>query len=132
MLLAEEGRDFQRALRHIDHVLKQTGPVSEFLDTKGWILVQMNRAEDALVWFNRALESSGGAAPTTHLHMAAAYMAVGKRDQARESYQSVQVDRLREDQLHQSEQRAWARLQNEFDRPNELTTRPPLQRSGEV
>ncbi|QDV40957.1 Transmembrane exosortase [Stieleria neptunia] len=132
MRLAEEGRDLQRALRHIDDVLKQTGPVSEFLDTKGWILVQMDRAEDALVWFRRAVAGPGGAAPTTHLHMAAAYLAVGNRDQARESYQSVQVERLHVDQLHHSEQRAWARLQSEFTRPNELTTRPPLQRSGEA
>ncbi|PAY21305.1 hypothetical protein CKO51_01635 [Rhodopirellula sp. SM50] len=132
MLLAEEGRDFQRALRHIDHVLKQTGAVPEFLDTKGWILVRMNRAEDALEWFNRALAGSGGGAPTTHLHLAAAYLAVGNRDRARESFESVQVDLLRKDQLHHSEQRAWARLQNEFIRPNELTTRPPMQRSGDA
>ncbi|MDV6029939.1 MAG: tetratricopeptide repeat protein [Phycisphaera sp. RhM] len=132
MLLAEEGRDFQRALRHIDHVLKQTGPVPEFLDTKGWILVRMNRAEDALEWFHRALADSGGASPTTHLHLAAAYLAVGNRDRARESFESVLVDQLHEDQLHHSEQRAWVRLQNEFIHRNELTTRPHKQRSGDA
>ncbi len=58
MLLADERREFDQALGHIDKVLKRAGPAPEFLDTKGWILVQMNRAPEALPWLTKAAERS--------------------------------------------------------------------------
>ncbi len=114
MMLADEGRDCEQALGYIDNVLRQTGPVSEFLDTKGWILVQMNRAEEALVWLTEAAERSTSADPIAQLHLATAYLAIGDRDQAREHLEMARASQIRPELLNSSEQRAWDILQKEF------------------
>ncbi len=114
MLLADERCDFEQALGCIDNVLKRAGPVSEVLDTKGWILVQMNRAEEALPWLTKAAERSFSADPVAQLHLAAAYLAIGDRDQARQFLQSAQSGPIRHELLNTSERRAWETLQKEF------------------
>lgn len=114
MLLADERRDFDQALGHIENVLKQAGPAPEFLDTKGWILVQMNRAQEALPWLTRAAERSSLTDSVAQLHLAAAYMAIGDRERAEEHFESARAGRIRPELLNTSEQRAWTTLQQEF------------------
>ncbi len=114
MLLVDEGRDFEQALRYIDDVLRRTGPVAEFLDTRGWILVQMRRAEEALPWLTRAVEGSASGNPVTQLHLATAYLAVGDRDQAWKHLEVARAGQMSPELLNSSEQRAWAMLQHEF------------------
>ncbi len=117
MLLADERGDFEQALKYIDNVLQQTGPVSEFLDTKGWILVQMNRAEEALPWLTQAAERSSSADPIAQLHLATAYMALGDRDQAGKHLESARGGQIRPELLNTGEQRAWATLRKELTQP---------------
>ena len=122
MLLADERRDFDQALGHIENVLKQAGPAPEFLDTKGWILVQMNRAQEALPWLRKAAERSSLTDSVAQLHLAAAYMAIGDRERAEEHFASARAGRIRPELLNTSEQRAWTTLQQEF-MPQVLTQR---------
>ena len=117
MLLAVEGRDFELALEYIDSVLRQTGPVSEFLDTRGWILVQMNRAEEAIPWLIRAVDGAPSTDPVTQLHLATAYLISGERNQAHEHLLLAKTNQIRPEVLNVSEQRAWATLQKEFRQP---------------
>lgn len=114
MLLAGEERDFERALRSIDHVISQAGTVAEFLDTKGWILVQMGRADEALTWLLKATELSRSSDPIFQIHLAAAFLAVGDREQASRYHEFVQRSELPKELLNPSEQRAWELLQSEF------------------
>ncbi|WP_250933656.1 tetratricopeptide repeat protein [Aporhodopirellula aestuarii] len=114
MMLADEGCEFERAIECIDNALKQTGPVAEFLDTKGWILVQMNRSEEAIPWLIKAVEQSSSQDPITHLHLAAAYMDHGDRVHAREYLAAARAAPILPELLNTSEQRAWATLQKEF------------------
>jgi tetratricopeptide (TPR) repeat protein len=114
MLLADEQCDFEQALEYIDNVLKQSGAVSEFLDTKGWILVRMNRAEEALPWLTKAADGSSSADPIAQLHLATAYLALGDRDHAQEYLELARAGQIRPELLNISEQRAWETLQREF------------------
>ncbi|TWT83603.1 Transmembrane exosortase [Planctomycetes bacterium CA13] len=114
MMLADEGCDFEGAIEHIDNALKQTGPIAEFLDTKGWILVQMNRAEDAIAWLTKAAEHSSSADPIAQLHLASAYMDLGDRDRAKEYLELARAGQIRLDLLNTSELRAWSTLQQTF------------------
>ena len=114
MLLADERGDFEQALSYIENVLKQAGPVPEFLDTKGWILVQMNRAQEALPWLMKAAERSSSTDALAQLHLAMAYMAVGDRERAEEYFGAASAGRIRPELLSSGEQRAWATLQQEF------------------
>jgi tetratricopeptide (TPR) repeat protein len=114
MMLADESRDFQQAIKYIDDVLERSGPVAEFLDTKGWILVQMNRAEEALPWLTEAADRSTAADPIAQLHLATAYLASGDRDHAWQYLELARASRIRLETLNSSERRAWATLQSEF------------------
>ncbi len=121
MLLADEAKEFEQALQCIDRVLERTGPVAEFLDTKGWILVQMDRAAEAIPWLTEAMARASSADPVAQLHLAAAYMVTGDRDRAREYLESAKGGRLRAELLNASEQHAWQALQREFS-PQLLTS----------
>lgn len=114
MLLADDARELEQALQCIDKVLQQAGPVAEFLDTKGWILVQMDRAEEALPWLAEAAERATSDGPVAQLHLATAYMATGDHDRAREHLESARGGQLRRELLNTSEQRAWEMLQRKL------------------
>lgn len=114
MLLADSKRDFAQALAYIDGVLEQSGPAAEFLDTKGWILVLMDRADEALPILNSAVDRLDVDDPISRLHLAAAYLAVGDREQARQHWQRAGAERLRPDMMNSGEQRALAQLQAVF------------------
>jgi tetratricopeptide (TPR) repeat protein len=121
MLLADEAKEFEQALQCIDRVLERTGPVAEFLDTKGWILLQMDRAAEAIPWLTEATARAYSADPVAQLHLAAAYMVTGDRDRAREYLESATGGQLRAELLNTSEQHAWQALQREFS-PQVLTS----------
>jgi exosortase len=114
MMLADDSRDYQQAIKYIDDVLERSGPVAEFLDTKGWILVQMNRAEEAIPWLTEAADRSTAADPIAQLHLATAYLASGDRDHAWQYLELARASRIRLETLNSSERRAWATLQAEF------------------
>jgi exosortase len=122
MLLADDERDFDQALKYIENVLQRVGPAPEFLDTKGWILVRMNRAQAALPWLTEAAERSSSIDPVAQLHLAAAYMAVGDQEHAEEHFDAARTGQIRTELLNNSEQRAWASLQQKF-MPETLTQR---------
>ena len=88
MLLADQVGDYEQALRHINGVLAQTGPVAEFLDTKGWILLQMKLPGEAIQWLGRAI-AEPTPDPLVQFHLAAAYLANGDREQARRYWQAA-------------------------------------------
>lgn len=130
MLLADEGNDFDRALACIDKVLEITGPVTEFLDTKGWILVQMDRSSEAISLLKEAHNHADSAAPNVQFHLATAYLAAGDRDLAKESFELAKDGGIRTEQLNGGEQRAWTLLQSEFTQPSGLTKQQVLQPGG--
>jgi tetratricopeptide (TPR) repeat protein len=70
--LALSGRDKAEALSLIDKAIKMEGPVASLLDSRGMILLEMDRAQEAL----RDLEKAAEMAPSsvTYLHLAAARM----------------------------------------------------------
>ncbi|MDG1898131.1 MAG: hypothetical protein P8J37_24780 [Fuerstiella sp.] len=122
MLLADDECDFDQALKHIENVLNRAGPAPAFLDTKGWILVQMNRAQEAIPWLTKAAERSSSIDPVSRMHLAAAYMAVGDHKHAEKHFEVARTGRIRAELLNSSEQRAWAGLQQKF-MPEPLTQR---------
>jgi exosortase len=124
MLLADEQQEFEQALATIERVLQRTGPVPEFLDTKGWILVQMDRVSEAIPWLNQAMEVSARSGdlsdspePIGQLHLAAAYWKLGDLGQAREFLEHAVKARLQANVLSTSERQVWQTLQRELDQP---------------
>lgn len=120
MLLASENRDCDQALQTIEDILQRTGPVAQFLDTKGWILVQMNRAEEAIACLAEADRRTASSDPIAKLHLATAYLAVGDRRRALEYLQAAQASQIRLESLNSSERRAWVALRQEFP-PHDVT-----------
>jgi exosortase len=110
MLLADSRNDFDQAMKHIDGVLERSGPVAEFLDTKGWILVLMDRAQEALPFLNEAARRRNTNDPIAQLHLATAYLATGDRDHALEHLQRVTASQLRPETMNSGERRALSLL----------------------
>jgi tetratricopeptide (TPR) repeat protein len=70
--LALSGRDKAEALSLIDKAIKMEGPMASLLDSRGMILLEMDRPQEAL----RNLEKAAEMAPSsvTYLHLASARM----------------------------------------------------------
>lgn len=122
ILLAEQRGDYDRALRTIDRVLERSGKVAEFMDTKGWILLQMDRPVESVVYFRAAVDSQGErAAPLTHLHTARAYLALGDYERARHHFRVASThSQLRIETLSEREVHAWLELKRELEPGNHM------------
>ncbi len=114
MLLVEQGRDFDRALQSIDRVLADSGGSPEFLDTKGWILLRMNRPDDAIRWLQMAVAKSIASDPVLQLHLAAAYLALGQDEKAKQTLTVAQALEVESTPLHPSEREVLTQLKNRF------------------
>lgn len=110
MRMADRPEHHTTALRQIDRLIETAGPASAFLDTKGWVLLQMDRAVEAVETLTRALESGPSADPVTRLHLAAAYLAAGETDHAADQWRAVDRDRISVTELTASERTAWEDL----------------------
>ena len=78
------------ALKCADQAIELMGHIAEFHDTRGYVLVAMDRHTDAIVEFERAVELASRAPrdnpanPVYHDHLAASYEALGDKPMAEE------------------------------------------------
>ena len=97
MLLAERPADRAEAIRLIDRAIEIAGKDPGLLDTKGAILVYSNRPAEALQFLESATQGDN-ADPRHHFHLAVAYHALGKLDQAKAQLK-IALDRQLERQI---------------------------------
>ncbi len=84
-LLAEWGREYEKALDHVELALEQEPNNASYLDTKGWLMYRMGRYEQALEYIQRANEQADTSAEILD-HLGDVYAAMGERDKAREMW----------------------------------------------
>jgi tetratricopeptide (TPR) repeat protein len=93
LALADRPQTAPEALELIDRAIKKFGADSALLDTKGQILVATGRAQEGLSVLADAAASRGGDALLL-LHMAHAYLAVGKPAEARAAYRRARAENV--------------------------------------
>jgi tetratricopeptide (TPR) repeat protein len=76
--LALSGSDVAEALKLVDAAIALQGPLPSLLDSRGMILVEMNKPQDALRDLEKAISTEPSAA--TYLHLAAAYSRLNDAD----------------------------------------------------
>lgn len=109
-LLADQPAHRAEALQHIDRAIELSGPQATLYDSKGMILVGLDRADEALGFLEKAA-AMPEADPRFHLHLAAAYARTRNADKARAAFRQAREGRLDEQILTQTDHQLLAELQ---------------------
>jgi tetratricopeptide (TPR) repeat protein len=112
-ILTYSGGDKELALKHINLALELLGPLPELLDTRGTILLHMDRGRDAVADLQTAI--SLGASPIRYFHLAQAHLKTANREDAMEALRLATELGLRESQLHPLEQKSLGDLRKELE-----------------
>ena len=78
-LLSERFDDPSAGLEAIDRLLDRVGPVPSYLDTRGMILVRLGRSQEAVLDFQKVVQSMP-TKPHYRYHLARAYLKAGQDD----------------------------------------------------
>ena len=91
-LYAERGDNLEQAEGMIERALKAEPGNGHYLDSMGWVLFKLGRLEAALDYTKTSLANLG-AHPEVYEHLGEIYLALGKRDLAREAWsKSLEMD----------------------------------------
>jgi len=101
-LLALTNEDLPRARVLIEQVIRDKGPLGEFLDTRGLVLLRMQEPGKALADFQQAVEETDDA--EKYLHLAQAHLALRNRAAAVDAMRQARSRGLRYNRLHVLEQ----------------------------
>ena len=91
---AELGRNLDEALKLIERALEKDPANGHYLDSMGWVLFKLGRAESALEYIRNSLESlkkqqrDNREYSEVYEHLGDIYLALGKRELAREAFSS--------------------------------------------
>lgn len=96
-LLSESPIGLDEALERIDQAIAIAGELPDFLDSKGAILMRMNKLEEAAQMFERA--SRIGTNPLFKFHWYIALMRAGRTDSALRIKEAIDKSALRRIQL---------------------------------
>lgn len=116
--LASEG------LIHIDRALKFSDRNPELLDTKGTVLFKASRHKEALAVFNEAIErhkalagddAEGSGEPRFLFHRILVLLALNRQQEARESWDQLDVAKLDKKGLTPEEQQVLEQMKSDFD-----------------
>lgn len=110
MLLADRPGDVEEALNCVDRAIAQKGLDPELLDTKGWILLQQKRPQEAADLFREAVAMPPGD-PRHQFHLALAYRDQGKFKEARQTLARAHDNNLASAKLSPDEQSVLAELE---------------------
>jgi Flp pilus assembly protein TadD len=90
---ADQPTKLGEALKHIERAIDLAGPQAGLADTKGYVLLQDGKADQAVSWFQEAVRLPNPD-PRYRLHLAAAYLRMGKKDEARGEFGKVRPSEL--------------------------------------
>jgi tetratricopeptide (TPR) repeat protein len=86
--LAERGLQLQRALEMSKQAVTAEPDNSAYLDTYGWIFFQLGHFNDAAVYIEKSI-ATGKASAVVHEHLGDAYIKLGRKQQALESWKKA-------------------------------------------
>lgn len=102
VLLAEHKGETKDALRYVERAIQISGPHATLLDTKGMILVQDGRPDEATQLLKQAAGTEN-ADPRFHFHLAVALQRVGQSEEARTAWEKALENNLNRRLLTESE-----------------------------
>jgi tetratricopeptide (TPR) repeat protein len=95
--LSERGIELERAMKMSRRSLEQDSANTSYLDTYGWILYQLRRYDEALVYIKRAVEA-GDASAVVLEHLGDVYMQLNRADDAKEYWtKALEKDRTNDE-----------------------------------
>ncbi len=109
----------QRSAESLDWIQKAlniTGPNPELLDTRGIVLLTLNRTKEALSDLEHAVELGG--TPAIYFHLARAQLQAQNRAGAVHAFARARTDGLSHDLIHPLERGELQRLQTAFEPKN--------------
>ena len=112
-MLAEQPRSRQEALRLIDKAISLAGRISPLLDTKGTILVQDGKADEAVTLLKEATAGSCVDA-RFFFHLSLACQGAGKTDEARKALRRARNGNLSQQVLTASDLRLLKELEQQL------------------
>ncbi len=96
---AELGRNLDEALKLVERALEKDPENGHYLDSMGWVLFKLGRAESALEYIRNSLESlkqqqrDNREYSEVYEHLGDIYLALGNRELAREAFNSsLEID----------------------------------------
>jgi tetratricopeptide (TPR) repeat protein len=101
-LLAMRNEELPQARAYIEQVILERGPIGEFLDTRGLVLLKMQQAGKALADFQQAVQETDDA--EKYLHLALAHLALRDQAAAADAMRKANARGLRYGRLHVLEQ----------------------------
>lgn len=106
--LALSGDDSAEALELIESAIKIAGPVPTLLDSRGMVLLEMNRTEEALHDLEQAIEVSPNG--VTYLHLAAAFKRANQDEKSEAAMAQARSVGLDPNMLHPLERARYGEL----------------------
>jgi tetratricopeptide (TPR) repeat protein len=106
--LALSGGDKTEALDLINKAINIEGPVAALLDSRGMILLEMNRPQDALLDIERAIQLAPSS--STYLHLAAARSRLKQEKESEEAMTKAHELGLDVNKLHPLERSRYSEL----------------------
>ncbi len=113
MVLALTNQNAEEALQAIQQSIQYYGPLDFLLDTRGTVLLAADKPDLALADFQQALSVSDSA--DRHFHVAQAYHALGRTEEARDAFQQAIFDGNTA-ALHPLELPMYEKLKKEFQK----------------
>lgn len=112
-MLSDRREAFNEAIELITRAIDKYGPDGAFLDTRGMIFLQNNKAESGLRDLQEAVVKSP--TPGHLLHLAYAYHKAQNPDEAKKSWKKALVSGLKEDALSLTDQACFRELAKAYD-----------------
>ncbi|MHB8956950.1 MAG: tetratricopeptide repeat protein [Pirellulaceae bacterium] len=112
-ILGEQPNGQEKALGYIDRAIEKSGPAPALLDTKGMILFQAGRFDQARTFLDAATWDPA-ADPRFFFHLAAACHRLGETEKARQAFEHARANQLERQILTPSDQELLAGLNEAF------------------
>lgn len=88
-LLADEGKDLDRAEKMIRKAVKEDETNAAYLDSLGWVLYKRGKFQEAVQYLEKATAQPVGGDPVIWDHLGDAYLRVDRVDKAQQAWQKA-------------------------------------------
>ncbi|MGC1273680.1 MAG: tetratricopeptide repeat protein [Planctomycetaceae bacterium] len=109
-LLVVTGKDPKAAAKLIDEAIAIAGPLADLIDTRGVILLALRRPDEAVNVLRDEFENGPTPNPALGFHLATAYLALDRLEDARKTFARAQKLGLGIERLHLTEHKAYGEL----------------------
>lgn len=109
-LLVVTGKDPKAAAKLIDEAIAIAGPMADLIDTRGVIFLALRQPDEAVKVLRDEFENGPTPNPALGFHLATAYLALDRLEDARKTFMRAQELGLGIERLHLTEHQAYGEL----------------------